>query len=208
MSQNINALKPYIKKLFDDIRSHVLDIENKPKQKERVMKEICDYVMQKITAESKSMLSSFYSSLIDDTLSQEPFLNNTKNKNKFYRRDIMSLIFEKYNFSTGKDIDYKQAYDKYYSLPISFGTAGIGIILSIALSKIIIIPVSLIVAGSLYYFISEQEKKKNKDKYKISIELYLDSIESEILVWFENIEAFYNKQVEELKSNLKDENNE
>ena len=207
-SSKIEALMPSIKKTFVDIRSHVSDLEKNIEQKELVIKAVCDYVTQTITEESKSLLSTFYSSLMDETMSQEPFLNNTKNKNQFYRLDILNMIFEKYNFSVTKDIDYKQAYEKSSSLPVPAGAVGIGIILSIALSNFIIIPISLVIAGGLYYFISEQGKEKNKDGFKAAIDRYLDSVESELCVWFQNVEEFYDKQVEELLSTLGSRNNE
>jgi hypothetical protein len=208
MSSKVEALMPSIKKLFENIRSEVSGIEQNTSQKENVIKAVCDYVTQTLTAESKSLLSSFYSILIDETLKQEPFLNNTRNKNKFYRCDIISTIYKKYNFSVTKDINYKLEYNKYSSLPIPAITVGIGIILSIALSKVIIIPVSLVIAGGLYYFISEQSKEKNKHEFKAAINSYLDSAESEFRIWFEKIEEYYNEQIKELIFTLGSNNNE
>jgi hypothetical protein len=207
-SNKIEIIRPSIEKVFKDIRSHVSGIEQDLTQKERIVNAVCDYVTKTITAESKSLLSTFYTSLMDETLNNEPFLNNTKNKNKFYRKDILSIIFEKYNFSINNNIDYKQAYEKSSSLPVPIGTAGIGIILSIALSNIIILPVSLVIAGGLYFAISEYEKDKNKEDFKSAIDCYLNSVESELYKWFKSIEDFYNKQVEEITSTLEDEKNE
>ena len=207
MSSKVENIIPSVKKTFTDIRYHVSGIERNIIQKEKVIRAVCDYVTQTITTESKSLLSSFYSILMDETLSKEPFLNNTKNKNQFYRRDILNIIFEKYNFSITKDIDYKQAYEKYSSLPIPAGAAGIGVILSIALSNFIIIPVSLVIAGCLYYFISEQSKDKNKYEFKAAINSYLDLIESDLIYWFKDVEDFYNKQIDELISTFGSDNN-
>ena len=208
MPSKIETLMPSIKKIFIDIRSHVSGIERNTAQKDQVIKSVCDYVIQTITAESKSLLSSFYSNLMDETLSQGPFLNNTKNKNKFYRYDILNMIFEKYSFSVAENIDYEQAHEKYSYLPIPAGTAGIGVVLSIALSNAIILPVSLIFAGCLYYFISEKGKEKNRAEFKSAINHYLVSVESELCIWFKNIEDFYNKQVSELITTLESDNNE
>ena len=208
MSSKVEALMPSVKKLFDDIRSNVSGIERNTAHKEQVIKAVCDYVTQTLTAESKMLLSSFYSNLMDETLSHEPFLNNTRNKNRFYRREILKTILDKYNFSVTKDIDYQQAHSQYSSLPIPAGAAGIGVMLSIALSNVIILPVSLVIAGGLYYFISEQGKEKNSDEFRTAINRYLDSVESEFYGWFENIEDFYNTQVKELVSTLGSDNNE
>jgi len=208
MPSKIDALMPLIKEKFDNIRSDVSGIERNTEQKERVIKAVCDYVTQTITVESKLLLSSFYSILMDETLSHEPFLNNTRNKNRFYRLDIFSRISGKYNFSITEDIDYRQVYKKYSALPVPAGTIGIGVILSVALSRVVIIPISLVAAGVLYYFISEQGKNKNKHEFNAAINRYLDTVESELCIWFKNIEDFYNKHVEELISTLGNDGDE
>jgi hypothetical protein len=197
-SVNIEALKPSINKTFEDIRSHIYDIERNTTQRNRIAKAICDYVTLAITAESKSLLSSFYSNMMDQTLGHEPFLT-TKNKNRFYDKDIRGIIFSKYNFSVNKTINYSQANEKYRALPLPAGVAGLGVILSIALSKAIILPISLVIAGGLYYLLSQYEKSKNKREFISTINRYLASVKEELIVWFEHIETFYNDQVEELK---------
>jgi hypothetical protein len=200
-SANIEALLPSINKTFEDIRSHVSDIERHTAQRDRIIKAICDYVTQTITAESKSLLSSFYSGMMYQTLGNEPFLT-VRNKNKFYDKDIRSIIFDRYNFSVSEDINYTQANEKCKALPIPAGTAGLGVILSVALSQVVIFPISLIIAGGLYYFISEYEKDKGHSEFMVAINRYINSVKGELIIWFEHIEAFYNEQVEELKRSI------
>jgi hypothetical protein len=205
-SANIEALLPSINKTFEDIRSHVSDIERNTSQRDRIIRAICDYVTQTITAESKSLLSSFYSGMMDQTLGNEPFLT-ARNKNKFYDRDIRSMIFDRYNFSVSEDINYTQADEKCKAMPIPVGTAGLGVILSVALSQAVILPISLIIAGGLYYYISEYEKNKGQGEFMAVINRYINSVEGDLIIWFEHIEKFYNEQVDELKTSIKGDNN-
>jgi hypothetical protein len=202
-SDNLQAIKPLIDKVFVPIRSHISEIEHNMTGagKDQITKAICDYVTLTLTAESKSLLSTFYSRLADETLGKEPFLT-TKNKNKFYDRDYRSMIYEKYSFDITGNLDHKVSDVQSSNLPLSVGVAGIGVVLSIALSQIVIIPVSLVVAGSLYYFISENEKNKNREDFIAAASHYLDSAKEELFIWFENIESFYNAQVEELKRSI------
>jgi hypothetical protein len=206
LSANIEALRPSINKIFEDIRSHISDIERYT-TRDRVIKAICDYVTQTITAESKSLLSSFYSRMMAQTIGNEPFLT-ARNKNKFYDKDILSMIFDRYDFSVSENINYTQANEKFKALPVSAGTAGLGVILSIALSKAVILPISLIIAGGLYYFISEYEKEKGRSDFVAAINRYINSVKRELIIWFEHIEAFYNEQVEELKQSIEGGYNE
>jgi hypothetical protein len=88
------------------------------------------------------------------------------------------------------------------------GTAGLGIILSIALSQPLILPISLVVTVGLYYCISEYEKSKDQNEFSAAINRYLDSVENELIIWFEHIEEFYKEQVEELKQTIEGSHNE
>jgi hypothetical protein len=205
-SANIEALRPSINKTFEDISSRVSDIGRNTAQRDRIIKAICDYVTQTITAESKSLLSSFYSGMMDQTLGNEPFLT-AMNKNKFYRKNIRGMIFDRYNFSVSEDINYTQANEKYKALPIPVGTAGLGVILSVVLSQAVILPISLIIAGGLYYFISEYEKNKGQGEFMAAINQYINSVKGELIIWFEHIEKFYNEQVDELKTSIRGDNN-
>lgn len=205
-SANIEALKPSINKVFEDIRSHVSDIERNATLRDHIMKAVCDYVTATVTAESKSLLSTFYSGMMDKTLGNEPF-TTARNKNRFYDKDIRGMIFGRYNFSVTESIDYREASEKCKALPVPAGVAGIGVILSVALSQVVILPISLVVAGGLYYFLSEYEKNKDRDTFASAINRYLDSVKSGLIAWFEHIEAFYNEQVAELKKSIEGGNN-
>lgn len=200
-STNIQAIIPFIDKVFEQFHSRVSEIEHCTAGKDQIVKAVCDYVRLSLTAESKSLFSTFYSRLADETLSKDPFLT-TRNKGKFYDKDFRSMIYEKYSFATEMNIEYKQANEKCAALPLPVGTVGLGVILSIVFAKVIIIPVSLVVAGGLYYCILEYEKNKNETEFTSSIQKYLNSIKSELIVWFESIEAFYNEQVEALKKSI------
>ncbi|MDR0363511.1 MAG: hypothetical protein LBH92_00585, partial [Bacteroidales bacterium] len=89
-------------------------------------------------------------------------------------------------------------------LPVPLGTAGLGAVLSIALSKTIIIPIALVVAGGLYLFIRENKRTANTEKFISAIDSYLKTIKGELMVWFDKIENFYQQQVEEIKASLKE----
>jgi hypothetical protein len=202
-SDNLQAIKPLIDKVFAQMRSRVSEIEHNMAGagKDQIAKAVCDYVTLTLTAESKSLLSTFYSRLADETLGKDPFLT-TKNKNRFYDHDFRNIIYEKYSFDTTESFDYKASDVRSANLPLPVGAVGVGVVLSIALSQFVIIPIAFIVAGSLYYFISENEKNKTRDEFIAAVIRYLDSTKKELIIWFENIESFYNTQVEALKRSI------
>ena len=85
-----------------------------------------------------------------------------------------------------------------------FATTGVGVILSIALSKAIVVLVALVIAAGLYFYIRESKKTSNADKFASAIDAYLEKIKHELLTWFENIEQFYYQQVDEVIASLKE----
>jgi hypothetical protein len=203
MSLANEYLPPLIEKTFSEMRARITEIEREAGDRERIATAICDYVSAFIAAESKSLASSLYTKLSEETLGKEPFIT-ARNQNKFYEKDIWAMIFDKYSFAIQEKIDYKQVNENIDALPVPLGAASFGIILSIALSKAIIIPIALIVAGGLYYFIRENKKTANTDNFVFAIDSYLESIKSGLMVWFEHIENFYHEQVEEVKVSLKE----
>lgn len=203
MLLNKHYLEPLIDKAFSTMRERVHEIERETLNRKETAKAICDYVSATIAAESKSLVSSLYTQLSEETLGKEPFLT-TRNKNKFYEKDIWALIFDKYSFSTQEKIDYDVVDANVAALPVPLGTAGLGAVLSIALSKTIIIPIALVVAGGLYLFIRDKKQKSNTENFISAIDSYLETIKRELMVWFESIEYFYKQQVEEIKASLKE----
>jgi hypothetical protein len=203
MSSANQYLKPLLDNVFSKIRTRVAEIEREEGNRERITQDICNYVSNTIAAESRSLVSSLYTKLLEETFSKEPFLT-TRNKNKFYEKDIWSMIYDKYSFSTQEKINYEQASKNIASLLVPATALGLGVVLSIALSKVIIILIALVVSGCLYYFILKNKKTTNKDDFAQAIGAYLDSVKRELLVWFENIERFYYEQLEEIKATLKD----
>ena len=202
MSSVKEFVSPLLEKSFAEMRARISEIERESRDREQVMKVICDYVGTYVSAESKSIVSSLYTKLSAETLNSEPF-SKAKNKNIFYEKDIWSMIFDKYSFSTQEKMDYKPT-NKSFAIVPPLATTGIGVVLSIALSKAIITPVALVVSAGLYFFICENIKPSNTARFTSAIDGYLEKIKSELLVWFKNIEHFYHQQVNEVIASLKE----
>ena len=201
MSLAKEYINPLLEKSFEEIRSYVSEIERRPGDREQIAKAICDYVGATVAGKSKSLASSLYTKLSEKTLNNEPFLTN-KNKNRFYDKDIWSMIFDKYSFTAQENINYARVDENLAALPIPVATVGLGALLSLALPGAVVIPVALLVATGLYVRLRNSAKASNTNKFVSAIDAYLDSIKSELLKWFEAIEQFYHQQVNEVKASL------
>ena len=193
---------PLLEKSFAEMRANISEMVQKSRYREQIVKVICDYVGTYVTGESKSIVSSLYTKLSAETLKSDPF-STAKNKNIFYEKDIWSMIFDKYSFSTQEKINYRQTPESFAIVP-PLATTGIGVALSIALSKAIIAPIALVVSMGLYFYIRGSIKTSNTIIFIMAIDAYLNTIKRELMEWFENIEQFYHQQVDEVIASLKE----
>jgi hypothetical protein len=194
-------LETLIEKAFQEMRNRIAEIMHEAGNREQIAEAICNYVGNYLAAESKSLVSSLYKILSEETLGKEPF-TTARNQNKFYDKDIWAMIFNKYSFAAQEKINYAEVNENLAALPVPLVTAGVGIILSIALSKAIIIPIALVIAAGLYFLLREKKKASNTNDFISAIDVYLETIKRELLVWLENIECFYHQQVEEVIKTL------
>jgi hypothetical protein len=201
MSLAKQHLEPLIEKTLQEMHSRIVEIAHETGNREQIAEAICNYAGSYLSAESKSLMSSLYKVLSEETLGKEPFVT-ARNRNKFYEKDIWAMIFDRYSFEAPGKINYAQVDEKLAALPVPLATAGLGVVLSIALSKVIIIPIALVVAGGLYYFLRENKKTLNTDNFVSAIDVYLERIKRELLEWLENIEDFYHQQVAEVIKTL------
>jgi hypothetical protein len=200
-SANLKSLENAINELFVKIDKRIDEICSLPGNNCDKAESICDYVTNTLAAESKSLLSTLYSKMSDATLS-EPLFSDVSNANKFYSLDLRSLIYEKYIFSVEDKIDYKLANERLIALSSATGTIALGAVLTTALSSPIVIPIAIVVAGALYFLMTDTIKKQNKEAFSKSVRAYVDSLKEQFIIWLENIEKYYNEKVEELKKTL------
>jgi hypothetical protein len=196
-------VKPLIEKAFFEMKSRIVEIERETVNRDKIAEAICNYAGNYLAAESMSLVASLYKILSEETFGKDPFLS-ARNRNKFRGKNIKSMIFNKYSFQAQGKINYTEVNANLAAIPIPAAEAGLGIVLSIALSKAIIVPVSLVIAAGLYFFLREKTKYSNTDNFVSAINSYLETLKRELMIWLENIESFYHEQVAEVIKTLED----
>ncbi|NQX62594.1 hypothetical protein [Paenibacillus qinlingensis] len=187
--------------LIDEIAKEIANIKVSSKNYDVTTREICSYVSSKVAAQCKGLMSTLYTELSSETLKGEIFKDNA-NKNKFYDLDLRSHIYEKYNFEPANKINFKAANSQLVALGIPVGVFGIGVALTLSLSNIIVIPVALVVAVLLYPVIKKGLDSFNKQQYYATVQKYMNGLKIELLSWFDSIQTYYLKQVDELIKTL------
>ena len=194
MSDNI---KNKVEALIDEIANEVANMKLSSNDFDVNTRQICSYVSSKITAKCKGLMSTLYTELSCETLKSDIFKDNA-NANRFYDLDLRSHIYEKYNFEPENKINFNAINSQLVAIGIPIGIAGIGVVLSLLITEPIIIPVALVVAALSYPIIKKAVDNTNKQQYYTIVEKYIKGLKNELLSWFDSIEIYYKKQVDEL----------
>ncbi len=213
MSEQINSL---IHEQFEILSHEVDDIINSNLRLDKATKEIVDHVSRRLTAKSDGYISSLYTQLSKKTL-QDPLFQKDENINQFYELHLRNVLIERYqldiktlaSWKNGKGIDFKEVNSLYTSAAATAGGAGIvGILLGV-LSKIIDIPLVVVIAGAVLaglgsgaYTYTRYIPEKNKRLYKQAAHNFMNSLEGDMIARMAQVEKYYDEQIEMLKKDL------
>ena len=194
-------IEEHIAKLTNDILSDTINSVNSGVSKKKIIDDCIMYTVSKFTPESKMLLSSVYNMLMERTLKEE-FFTNSHNKASFYEMNIFKELNEKFNFEIPSKIEYEESERKINEWIAAGIITIIGGVISISLKKASPIIVAVIIAGIMTVINKNKENNKKEDLTAL-VKEYLESVKQSLLSWVDSIAEYYDKRVEELKSQLK-----
>ena len=196
-----NKIEEHIAKLTNDILSDARNSVNSGVSKKKIIDDCIMYTVSKFTPESKMLLSSVYNMLMERTLKEE-FFTNSHNKASFYEMNIFKELNEKFNFEIPSKIEYEEKENKINIWFVDVVITVIGGVISISLKKASPIIGAVVIAGIMTVINKNKENNKKEDLTAL-VKEYLESVKQSILSWVDSIAEYYDKRVEELKSQLK-----
>lgn len=196
-----NKIEEHIAKLTSDILSDARNSVNSGVSKKKIIDDCIMYTVSKFTPESKMLLSSVYNMLMERTLKEE-FFTNSHNKASFYEMNIFKELNEKFNFEIPSKIEYEEKENKINIWFVDVVITVIGGVISISLKKASPIIVAVVIAGIMTVINKNKENNKKEDLTAL-VKEYLESVKQSLLSWVDSIAEYYDKRVEELKSQLK-----
>lgn len=196
-----NKIEEHIAKLTNDILSDAINSVNSGVSEKKIIDDCIMYTISKFTPESKMLLSSVYNMLMERTLKEE-FFTNSHNKALFYEMNIFKELNEKFNFEIPSKIEYEEKGNKINIWFVDVVITVIGGVISISLKKASPIIVAVVIAGIMTVINKNKENNKKEDLTAL-VKEYLESVKQSILSWVDSIAEYYDKRVEELKSQLK-----
>ncbi len=200
-----NEDKEKIIKYIDKINYEILDRFhrniNVGMPKKHVMDDIIKTTVNKFTLESKIIITKVYNLMADRTLA-EPMFQNANNGAAFYKMDVEEELNEKFNFEIPSKIEYEESERKINEWIAAGIITIIGGVISISLKKASPIIAAVVIAGIMTVINKNKENNKKEDLTAL-VKEYLESVKQSLLSWVDSIAEYYDKRVEELKSQLK-----
>ena len=199
-----NKVENYIQKIINGLLNDTNKSIVSGMSDKQVIDRITKATVNKISHESKMIISSVYNMLMNDTLSED-FFQEPSNKALFYELNILKKLNNKFNFEVPTHINYEESKKELNTL-IKAGNitiVTIGGIVSIKFKSFFPIGISVIVALAITFgIILLNNKTNNKSNINNIIFEYLNGIKKGLLAWIETIEIYYDEQIEELKKGM------
>jgi hypothetical protein len=197
-------LESRINQMFIDINEKITDMIEIYSS----MNDACDLIAKIVGSEtatrSKTMLSDLYTVLSKQVLDS---VTDVPKQNRFYEANLRQEIFEKYSFAIPSErIDLKEADRIFISMAVGAGTAVVGALLVYALSPAApTLPIAIVVAAAVSAFCVSYFKVTpniTKSNFKDAVNKYLMDVKESYIAWFEEVEHYFNKRVEEILRSL------
>lgn len=198
-------IEKYIKKIINELANDAKESIASGMTDKEVIDRITKVTVNKVTPESKMIMSSVYKMLSRETLSEELF-QNTEKKAAFYQINILNDLNNRFVFDVPDKIDYsesKNELDKW----IKGGSVAVVVIggaVSIKFKSFVPFGISLAVAiaAIMGLIIYNKNHSNNKTNINSLISEYLRSVQTSLMAWVESIESYYDERIEELKKGM------
>lgn len=190
-------IEQYVDKISGQLRARAeKDIKAGVANKD-VLDNLVKLTVGKLTPESKSILSSVYNMLMEQTLSKELY-QDPKRKAAYYEMDILTEITSKFNFDVPSHIDYEESKSLINKWTASGAVVFAGGVVSIPLKSWIPVGVAAVIAA-LMIFLIDDKKGKDNDIHRI-VDTYLSNVKKSLMDWVSSVEKYYDKRVQDLES--------
>lgn len=194
-------IQEYVEKLLRSIYSSVKkDIESGMSNQE-VIDNAVNLTVNKLTPESKMILSSAYNMMMENTLAK-PLYQNDHNKAAFYSRDILKDLNSKFSFEVPAHIDYEES-KSLINKWIAAGAICIGGgVVSITMKSVIPIFIAVIIAGVMLCVLRDNPANGNKQDINALIKEYLKNVKATLMSWVDEISAYYDGELKALEKGM------
>ncbi|KAB1184211.1 hypothetical protein [Photobacterium damselae] len=209
-----DTIKSKIDKMFSDLRDEVQESIDESFPSNDMVNIVCGRVRSEMESRSKTMLSDMLFELNDSVLQTSFFADNMAGQNAFLTHNLRQEVLTKYQFSTTSTINYQETSLVVGSVKVGGGVLAVGgvceigivLIEELSFSSLVPIPVGMLFALAFgaaiadYFFI---KPNRNKKQFFLAIDEYFSEAKEQYINWFDEIENYFNKRVNEIKQMIR-----
>lgn len=194
-------IQGYVEKILKSIYSSVKKNIESGMSNQDVIDSAVNLTVNKLTPESKMILSSVYNMLMEKTLAKHLY-ENPQNKAAFYSRDILKDLNTKFSFEVPSHIDYEESKTLINKWTAAGAICVGGVVVSITMKNAIPIVIAVIIAGVMLYLLRDKPATGNKQDISVLIKEYLKNVKATLMSWVDEISAYYDGEVKELEKGM------
>ncbi len=199
-------IETYIDKVIEKIFLDIKESERNGITGKMLIDKSVTATVNKLTPESKMILSSTYNMLMEATLKQQRF-QNADNQSMFYELNILKDLNSKFSFDIPKNISYEEAVITVTKLEACGAVVVTGAVVSAVAKNLIPVGIAAVIAAIMAFVLKDKYsvplpgKNNDSDTMKL-IEEYLSDVKKSLLSWVTEIEKYYDEKLSTLDGKL------
>lgn len=199
-------LEAYVDNLIDNLKKETNRAKQNGLSGEKLLDKVTSMTVNKLTPESKMILSSVYNMMMNHTL-EDKYFSDSSNKAKLYSADILKELNNKFDFTVPSEINYEKSHNEFEKLIASGvvvlgGGAGIGTIIHFSIKKLNHafpgVGIAVIIVGLMCYLLKNIWSSSSSNIDEI-INEYFATVKKSLFAWVESIETYYDEAVAKIK---------
>ena len=204
VKEDKQKIENYLDKIIAGLREDAKKYAFSGMSNQQIIDKVTNATVNKLTPESKMIMSSVYNMLSKKTLSGALY-EDSENKARFYQADILKELTGHFVFDVPNHIDYEECKKEVDKLVVggAVSVVGVGGVLSITLNSWMPICIAAVIAAIMAVVLSSKGKSANKEDIGGLITNYCDSVRISLIKWIENIEKYYDTRVAEIEEGMK-----
>ena len=206
------SIKNKVDILFDELKSRTTTIISQSSTSKEATEKVTKLVSSELAARSKSILSDMLFDLTDE-LMETDFFSDISKQNRFTEANLRQEILNIYQFSPSTSLDFDEAARTIQALMAGGATFAAGgavevgyvLISGLKISTLVPIPISVLIIASIGVALADYYAnwpRRSKKALKNALDRYLDETHQQFITWFDEVENYFNKRVEEIKKTI------
>ena len=198
-------IRRHIDKLIEELQASTRRAQAEGANGRVLLDQTVYTTVNRITPESKMLLSGVYNILMKKTLEKELY-NIPRNKAAFYERNILKELNAKFIFDVPAHIDYEESNATIRQWIRSGAVILAGGVISIFVKTVVPVSIAAVIAGLMAVLLKDGKRTgegiAKSDKIDALLQVYFQNVRQSLLAWVDGIDAYYDEKIAELERKL------